>query len=74
MKKLATMPLATVKTALRRGTGGALFNHGGWCVYVDTRGRRYYVVDEDDGNPVPFHQVRALSFEKQKKDHLSVVL
>lgn len=74
MKKLATMPLANVKTALRRGTGGRVYNHGGWCVFIDVSGRRYYVVDEDDGRPVPFQQIRTLSFEKQKKDHLSVIL
>ncbi len=60
MRKISTISLETVKAALRRGKGGAVRNEGGWCVFADASGKRFYVVDETDQRPVPFQRVSTL--------------
>jgi len=54
MKRRETISLDTVKTALRRHSGGHIENRSGYCVFVDASGDRFYVVEEATGAPVPY--------------------
>ena len=64
MKKIGTVSFEEVKTILRRGGGGAVRNHGGWCVYVNKLGRTFYVVDDADARPVAFQRIRQISAQR----------
>ena len=57
MKKIATVSFEDVKTILRRGDGGSIRNHGGWCVYINKQGSSFYVVDSADSRPVPYQRI-----------------
>lgn len=60
MRKLETIALEEVKTALRRGNGGYVQNFGGWCVFVDGAGKKKYVVDDENSQPVTYQAISAI--------------
>ena len=60
LKKVGTVSFEEVKTLLRRGGGGSIRNHGGWCVYINKEGQTLYVVDDSDARPVAFQRIRPL--------------
>ena len=60
MKKISTISFDDVKTLLRRGNPGCVQNDGGWCVYVNEKGRPFYVVDGLDSLPVAFSRLSAI--------------
>jgi len=60
VRRVKTISLEAVKTALRRGGSGYVENAGGWCVFVDREGQHLYVVSELSAAPVPFHELSPL--------------
>lgn len=60
MKRQSTIALHDVKEAIRRGIGVAIENSGGFSVYVDSDGKRQYVVDDENMKPVTFRELRSL--------------
>ena len=73
MKKVATIALDEVKNSLRRGLEGTVVNHGGWCVFVDGRGKSRYVVDDENNSPVPYQKLHVLR-EVQRRPHTFPIL
>jgi hypothetical protein len=59
VRKRKTVSLEMIKNEIRRGNGGGVENHCGWCVYVDASGHHSYVVDENN-EPVSYSRVGIL--------------
>ena len=56
MRQVEAIALGELIKALRLSRG-RVFNDGGWAVYVDPRGRRQYVAEEESGRPVAYSQI-----------------